>query len=423
MLRKMLKKIIIMLVVGVLSFAETTTTTKPKSITESTKPKSITESTKTKKATTAKIVEKPKKVETKKVTKKNIEKVSKEDNRPEYRAVLVGDMNGNILYGENMNEKYPLASTTKVMTMILTFEALKNGQVSLDDEVEISPNAARMGGAMIPLKAGQKFRLEELIKATAIHSANNAAYAVAEHVGKGFDNFITMMNQKASELGISEEVQFFTPAGLPPKMTQRGMDVGSSKGMYKLMLEANKYPEYVEIAGTKFAKIENETVLLRNKNKLLGKDGIYGLKTGFHNTSGYNILVMGEKEDTKLCYIVFGGRTAKIRDEKVIQLDHKIREEIVKKEILDQNQPLGTLSVKKGKLDKIDMYADSSYERIVKKTDNVVVKMEKKESVVAPIKKGDEVGKYKVYVNEQIVYEGKILVKEDIEKKQFFGIF
>lgn len=422
----MKKKVIVLLyiIVSVLSFSEPIDRSKLKSIKESTKsnqPLVVNEKKETKKK---KSITQPIKKEKVSLVKNNIPKqkkeiIVKEETRPEYRAVLVGDMDGNILYGENISAEYPLASTTKLMTMLLTFEALKKGEVSLDDEVEISWNAARMGGAMIPLKVGQKFRLEELIKATAIHSANNAAYAVGEHVGKGFDNFIKMMNDKAAELGVSSDVEFYTPAGLPTKMTQRGMDVGNAKGMYKLMLEANKYPEYLAIAGTKYARIENETVLLRNKNHLLGKEGIYGLKTGYHVTAGYNILVMGEKSDMSLCYIVFGGRTAKLRDEKVLELDRKIRAEYVKKDVVSNKTPIAEIKIKKGIKERLAVYADRDYSKIVKKTDDVVLKIDRKESIVAPIKENDEVGKYQVFVNGKAVYEGKMIVKEAVEKKGF----
>lgn len=365
-------------------------------------------------ATAKKPVKKPVKVE------KEIVKV-KEDTAPEYKAVLVGDINGNILYGENMKEKLPLASTTKAMTMLITFEELKKGNVSLNDDVVISANAARMGGAMIPLKVGDVFKLEELIKATAIHSANNAAYAVAEHVGKGFDNFIKMMNDKAFQLGIGGEVEFYTPAGLPPKMTKRGMDKGSAKGMYKIILEAKKYPEYLEMAGMKNTRIHNNEIFLRNKNHLLGKEGIYGLKTGFHNTSGYNILVIGEKDNWDLCYVVLGGRTAKLRDDKVLELDRRIRENYKKQEIVRNDISLAEVPVVKGSKELIPIYPESNYSRVVKKTDNVSVKIERAETVTAPVKKKDVIGKYKVFVNGEMVHQGALITDEAVEKKSLLA--
>lgn len=243
----------------------------------------------------------------------------------EYRAYLAADNKGHIYYYENIDTKLPLASTTKVMTMVVTFDQLRKGNVKLTDKVVISKRAAKIGEARIPMKAGQVFKLEDLIKAAAIHSANNAAYAVAEHVGKGYSNFIRMMNEKAEEIGQGDSLEFHTPAGLPPKITGEKMDLGSARGMYRLMLEARKYPEYVRLAGIQNTKIANNKIYLRNKNHLLGKEGIYGLKTGYHGGAGFNILVMGRQNNEEACFVVLGGKTAHKRDEIVLELNEKLR--------------------------------------------------------------------------------------------------
>ena len=234
------------------------------------------------------------------------------DNRPDYHAYLVGDEKGRIYFSENMHEVRPLASVTKIMTMLLTFEAIDRGEVSLDDEVEITWNAARQGGSMIPVKVGQKFKLRDLVMASGVHSANNASYAIAEYVGKGYANFIRMMNDKAKELGLEEEMKFYTPAGLPTRMTKEGMDVASAYAVYKLSLEASKHPGYLEIAKLKNPKIDNETIQLRNKNLLLGKEGIIGLKTGYHGNSGFNVSIISELNDLRTHYVVMGGKTQKL---------------------------------------------------------------------------------------------------------------
>ena len=108
-----------------------------------------------------------------------------------FRSVLIGDLKGNIIFSKDANIKYPLASVTKIMTLLVTFDEINAGNISLTDEVTISKNPLRYGGSGIPLKAGQVFTLEDLIKASAIYSANNATYAIAEYVGKGsVSNFV-----------------------------------------------------------------------------------------------------------------------------------------------------------------------------------------------------------------------------------------
>lgn len=343
----------------------------------------------------------------------------KVDNRPNYRAYLVADTNGNIIYSQDIDTKYPLASTTKVMTLLVTFEELKKGNVKMDDDVIISARAASKGGSMIPMKVGDVFKLSDLIKATAIHSANNAAYAVAEHVGKGYDNFIKMMNDRAIILGIGDSVEYYTPAGLPPKMTGEKMDMGSARAMYKLILEAEKYPEYIEIAGMKNAKIHNDTINLRSKNHLLGKDGIYGLKTGYHGTSGFNILVLGEQDNLKAAYVLLGGKTAKIRDDEVLALNKKFHENYYAKSILSKDSSVGEITVNKGVKALIKVYPDSDYTAVLKKTDDVSIELDRIKKINAPINTTQNFGTYKVMINGKEVFQGKLLIKENVDKKSF----
>ena len=171
-----------------------------------------------------------------------IEKVE-EVEIPDYRAFVLGNKNGRIFYSENMREKFPLASVTKIMTLLLTYDALDRGDIKLTDKMTVNEKMVRMGGSKIWMKKGSEISVEDLIKATAIHSANNAAYGLAVLVGGTEDNFVEMMNEKARELGIGNEIEYNTPSGLPPDMTGRGMDRGSALGVYKLALEALHYKE------------------------------------------------------------------------------------------------------------------------------------------------------------------------------------
>ncbi|MGL4688205.1 MAG: serine hydrolase [Fusobacteriaceae bacterium] len=327
------------------------------------------------------------------------------------KAYIVGDSKGNIYMSENENEMLPLASTTKVMTMIVAFDEISKGKISLNDNVVISSKAASMKGSTISLKVGDKFKLHELMKATAIHSANNAAYAVAEHVGKGLNNFVKLMNKKAKSLGLENQVEFYTPAGLPPHMSKNKMDKGTAYAMYKIMLEAKKYPKYVKIAGTKSMKIKNDKIFLRNKNKLLGTKGIFGLKTGYHKEAGYNILVMNENEDISAFYVVLGGRTATIRDSKVLELDETFHANFLFKTVLDRKKALTSIIVKKGTKSKIVLYPDKDYSLIIKNNDKVSVVLERLKELEAPILENTNFGSYKLLINGKEILKGILIGK------------
>ena len=232
-----------------------------------------------------------------------------------FRAVIVGDTKGNVIFAKDADTMYPLASVTKMMSLMVTFDEINAGNISLNDSVRISKNPLKYGGSGIALKAGQMFVLEDLIKASAVYSANNATYAIAEYVGKGsVFSFVTKMNRKLKELGLQNEIRYHTPAGLPTRVTKQPMDEGTARGIYKLSIEALKYKKYIEIAGIKSTKIHNGKISIRNRNHLIGENGVYGIKTGFHKEAKYNIAVASKFEGTDVIIVVLGGETYKTRD-------------------------------------------------------------------------------------------------------------
>ena len=238
-----------------------------------------------------------------------------------YRAVIVGDTKGNIIFAKDADTMYPLASVTKMMSLMVTFDEINAGNISLNDSVRISKNPLKYGGSGIALKAGQMFVLEDLIKASAVYSANNATYAIAEYVGKGsVFSFVTKMNRKLKELGLQNEIRYHTPAGLPTRVTKQPMDEGTARGIYKLSIEALKYKKYIEIAGIKSTKIHNGKISIRNRNHLIGENGVYGIKTGFHKEAKYNIAVASKFQDTDVIIVVMGGETYKTRDKIVLSV-------------------------------------------------------------------------------------------------------
>ena len=232
-----------------------------------------------------------------------------------FRAVIVGDTKGNVIFAKDADTMYPLASVTKMMSLMVTFDEINAGNISLSDSVRISKNPLKYGGSGIPLKADQIFILEDLIKASAVYSANNATYAIAEYVGNGsIFSFVAKMNRKLKEYGLENQIKYHTPAGLPTRVTKQPMDEGTARGIYKLSIEALKYKKYIEIAGIKTTKIHNDKISIRNRNHLIGENGVYGIKTGFHKEAKYNIAVASKFEGTDVIIVVLGGETYKTRD-------------------------------------------------------------------------------------------------------------
>lgn len=292
--------------------------------------------------TRKKAIEKNVKIKEKKVEDKNLEIEEVEDSNNDnlkyetikhystdgvewelpnnFRAIVVGDTKGNIIFEKNSNIMYPLASVTKMMSLMVTFDEINSGKISLNDRVRISKTPLKYGGSGIPLKAGQKFILEDLIKASAVYSANNATYAIAEYVGKGsIFRFVVKMNKKLKMYGLQNEIKYHTPAGLPTRVTKQAMDEGTARGIYKLSIEALKYKKYIQIAGIKATKIYGGKISIKNRNHLIGENGVYGIKTGFHKEAKYNIAVASKFEGKDIIIVVMGGESYKTRDRVVLR--------------------------------------------------------------------------------------------------------
>lgn len=341
------------------------------------------------------------------------------EEKPPYKAILLGDDKGKIYYSENADMIHPLASVTKVMTIMVVFDEIEKGRVKLTDKVKISTKVASIGGSRIYMKRGDIFTLEDLIKATAIYSANNAAYAIAEYVSNGdIDSFIKKMNKKAKEIGAEGELEFHTPNGLPPHMTKKGMDIGTAKGIYKMSIAAEKYKKYMEIASMKNEEIGNGQdgkIKLRNRNHLLGKEGVYGIKTGNHSKAGYNITVVSDKDGAKIFTVVLGSPTYKIRDKSVLEEMEKFHANYNYRKITDKNIALGQVAVFSGEKDYIEVYPDKEYKKILPKDSNIKINIKRNKMVIAPVSAGKVLGEYRITIDGSIVQSGKLITKEPVK--------
>lgn len=341
------------------------------------------------------------------------------EEKPPYKAILLGDDKGKIYYSENADMIHPLASVTKVMTIMVVFDEIEKGRVKLTDKVKISTKVASIGGSRIYMKRGDIFTLEDLIKATAIYSANNAAYAIAEYVSNGdIDSFIKKMNKKAKDIGAEGELEFHTPNGLPPHMTKKGMDIGTAKGIYKMSIAAEKYKKYMEIASMKNEEIGNGQdgkIKLRNRNHLLGKEGVYGIKTGNHSKAGYNITVVSDKDGAKIFTVVLGSPTYKIRDKSVLEEMEKFHANYNYRKITDKNIALGQVAVFSGEKDYIEVYPDKEYKKILPKDSNIKINIKRNKMVIAPVSAGKVLGEYRITIDGNIVQSGKLITKEPVK--------
>ena len=228
------------------------------------------------------------------------------------RAVCLIDQDtGTVLYEKNADQQMPIASITKVMTLLLTFEAIHDGRLTLDTLVPVSEHAYHMGGSQIWLEPGEQFTLDEMIKAICVSSANDAAVAVAELVGGSEPGFVQMMNDRAAELGMTNTT-FHNACGLDTEghlSTARDVAIMSRQIL-------TTCPEVLHYTGIWTDTLRGGATQLVNTNKMLRRyNGITGLKTGTTSGAGVCISASATRDGLNLIAVVLGAPSSKDRFE------------------------------------------------------------------------------------------------------------
>lgn len=223
-------------------------------------------------------------------------------------AILISIDTGDILYEKEPDAEVPMASITKVMTLLLTLEAVEAGKISMTDIVPISEHAFNMGGSQIWLEPGERFTLDELIKAICVCSANDAAVAVAEYVGGSEPVFAEMMNARAAELGMTH-THFVNACGLDAPG-----HYSSARDVAIMSLALLRHPKILEYSGIWMDTLRGGQTQLTNTNKLLKSyAGITGLKTGTTNGAGVCISASAVRDGMGLLAVVLGSPSSKER--------------------------------------------------------------------------------------------------------------
>ncbi len=334
-------------------------------------------------------------------------------------AVLMDANTGTVLYSKNMNESLPPASVTKIMTLLLVFEAIENQTLNFDDVLSVSENAASMGGSQVFLEPGETMSVNELIKCVAVVSANDAALTLAERVGGSEEAFVARMNKKALELGM-KNTHFENVTGLDDDVSNHTTSAYDIALMSKELLKHEKITEYTTIW---MDTIRNGEFGLSNTNRLVKYyRGITGLKTGYTRTAGFCVSASAKRENLHLIAVVMGAPTSNDRNAAATKLlDYGFANYSI---FNDCKQECGKIKIIKGKLDEVLVgYNDFSVlenlgnEKMIEK---VVIF---NESIFAPIKEGDAVGKIIYKLNGKIIGENAIISLENIESLTFWEYF
>jgi serine-type D-Ala-D-Ala carboxypeptidase (penicillin-binding protein 5/6) len=224
---------------------------------------------------------------------------------PYATACAMEPTTGTVIFDHDMNQPWPTASLAKMMIMLLVAKKIADGSLKLTDKVTTSAVAAKMGGSQVYLKPGETFTLEEMMQAVVVHSANDATYAVAEFIGGSADACVQMMNQEAAALGL-KNTHYYSVHGLPPAPGEQA-DVSSAYDLAVIARELVTYPEILRWSAIDTTGFRNGTFELRNTNHLVRTfPGCDGLKTGFYDQAGFNVVATARRNGLRLIAVVLG---------------------------------------------------------------------------------------------------------------------
>lgn len=335
-------------------------------------------------------------------------------------AILMEPTTGKVIYEKNSHEVRCCASITKVMTMILVMEALDAGKISLTDTISTSEHAASMGGSDIWLKPSETMTVDELIKATLVASANDAAVALAEHVSGSEDVFVAEMNRKAKELSMSETV-FKNCNGLD----EEG-HVTSAYDVALMSRELIKHKKVFDYTSIWMDYLRDGKTQLVNTNKLLKSyKGITGLKTGTTSQAGSCITATATRGNLSLIAVILGGANGKERFKDAATLmDFGFANYNMLKPVLDESifEPIKVIDGMKPEVE-VEVKIENEVLIPKGKEHSIDNSMEVASEIAAPVKKGQSLGRLIYKLNDEIIAEYDIVATEGVDAINFGAVF
>lgn len=339
-------------------------------------------------------------------------------------AIVMEASTGKVIYENNSEEAMPPASVTKVMTMLLIFEAIDQGKLNYDDEVTVSEHAASMGGSQVFLEAGETQTVDVMIKSIAIASGNDAAVAMAEHIAGSEDAFVQKMNAKAKELGMKQTV-FKNCCGL-----DTDGHVTSAKDIALMSRELiTKHPKVLQYSSiwmdefTHKAKKGESAFTLSNTNKLLKQyQGCTGLKTGSTSQAKFCLSATAERNDISLIAVVMASNSSKERVKDAAALLDYGFANCQRYQAAKLKEKLKPIDVTGGEKISVKIAVKDSFRTILTKSesaDDITYNIQRKKHLKAPVKKGDLAGWVTYYLKDQYIGKVKLVAEDDVRKITF----
>ncbi len=334
-------------------------------------------------------------------------------------AILLDGASGEILFEQNSHEQCYPASITKIMTLVLALEAVDAGTISLDDTVTVSEEAASMGGSQVYLYAGEQRSVDEMIVAIAVGSGNDASYAMAEFIGGTMPDFVALMNQRAQELGM-KDTNFVNPHGLhDDNHYTTAYDMGL---LAYHALKVPKFLDYTSIYEYEF-RPDPKLLTLWNTNRLLKwYEGTDGMKTGYTEEAGRNLVATVMRDDMRLISVVLGAEERQGHFNQSMTLLNYGYNKFEYVAIYAANETICEAPISKGKKDSVKLVSPNNvgYSCEKGKAGDINEKIEIIPNLKAPLKAGDIGGKLIIYKDGSELTSIDLVVGEDIDKGGFF---
>ncbi len=331
-------------------------------------------------------------------------------------AVLMESSTGQVLYEKDSRTERPIASVTKIMTVLLIMEAITEGKLTYNEMVTVGEYAAKMGGSQIYLEVGEQMSVEDLLKAILVSSANDACAAMAEHLCGSAEVFVERMNQRAQELGM-ENTHFVNTNGLD---TQQ--HYSSAYDVALMSRELLRHQDVKRFTTIWQDTLRNGAFGLANTNKLIRfYEGATGLKTGYTSTAKHCLSASAEKQGMELIAVVLEAPSSNDRfnDAKKL-LDYGFSNFAIVKGI-SAGEEWGTIKIENGKSDMVRLCAETDFYLLDKKTEQSELSQipELPESILAPVEKGQILGTLKFFKGETEMGSVSLIAAEEVRKKNY----
>jgi D-alanyl-D-alanine carboxypeptidase (penicillin-binding protein 5/6) len=327
-------------------------------------------------------------------------------------AVLMDALSGQVLFEQNPNLRIPPASFGKVLTLYLAFDALRAGQLKMDDMVTVSEKAWRIQGSKMFIKVGERVKVEDLLKGIAIASGNDACIALAEHLSGSEEVFIQKMNEKASLLGMKDS-QFKNSHGMPAEgQYTTAMDMAILARRY-----IQDHPEALVLHST--TEYEYNKIRQYNRNTLLQKNiGVDGLKTGHVEEAGYHLAATAKRDGQRMIAVVMGCDKVRKRAQGTQALLEYGFKNFATVEAVKTGASFGPVKVRRGKLNKVNLIAaETGWVTVTKGKENLVsVTPELPKFVVAPIQKNQVMAKVLIQNEGKVLKQVNLLSPVEVQK-------